>query len=111
MNEVLQYLNNMITTVNPGFNVCIPERHPCQKGSNELSDDQWNYIDLINKLQRHTRCSPAYCFRVKNEQQYCRFNYLKENTFVRDDGHSQPELVTKKNDPFINLHSKLQLQG
>jgi hypothetical protein len=30
---------------------------------------------------------------------------------VQDNGHGQPELVIKRNDPFINLHSRLQLQG
>ncbi len=40
MNEVVQYLNNMITTVNPKLNVRISEWNSYQKGSNELSDDQ-----------------------------------------------------------------------
>ena len=30
---------------------------------------------------------------------------------MRDDGHGQPELVTARNDPLINPHSRLQLQG
>ncbi len=30
---------------------------------------------------------------------------------MRDDGHDQPKLITKRNDPFINPHSRLQLQG
>jgi hypothetical protein len=93
----------------------VPERHPCQKKSNELNDDQQDYIDLINKLQRHTRCSPAYCLRINREgQQICRFRYPKEiveRTFVRDDNNGQPELVTRRNDQYINSHSRLQLQG
>jgi hypothetical protein len=114
MNVVVQYLDALVTTINPGLNEPIPEQHPCQKPNNELYDDQQDYINLINKLQRHTRCSPAYCLRVKDGQQFCRFGYPKENvehTFVRDDVRDQPELVTKRNDPFINPHSRLQLQG
>src|SRR3989337_85299 len=103
MNEVVQYLDNLITTINPGLDMPVPERHPCQKSGNELSDDQQDYIDLINRLQRHTRCSPTYCLRIKDGQQNCRFGYPKENiehTLVRDDGRGQPELITKRNDPL-----------
>ncbi len=45
----------------------VPEQHPCQKKSSELYDDQQDYIDLINKLQRYTRCSPTYCLRINKE--------------------------------------------
>ncbi|PKC54020.1 hypothetical protein RhiirA1_355369, partial [Rhizophagus irregularis] len=44
----------------------------------------------------------------------CRFGYPKEiveRTFVRDDSRGQLELVTARNDQYINLHSQLQLQG
>jgi ATP-dependent DNA helicase PIF1 len=115
MSEVVRYLNSLTTTINPGLNAPIPDKHPCQKDRSELLDDQQDYIDLINKLQRHTRCSPSYCLRVdRGNKQSCRFGYPKENveqTFVRDDGHGQPELITARNDPFINAHSRLQLQS
>ncbi|PKB91697.1 hypothetical protein RhiirA5_447944 [Rhizophagus irregularis] len=115
MNEVVQYLDNLVTTINPGLDMPVPERYPCQKQKSEIRDDQQDYIDLINKLQRHTRCSPRYCLRIDKEgRQFCKFKYSKEiveKTFVRDDGHGQPELVTARNDPYINPHSQLQLQG
>ncbi|PKC53999.1 hypothetical protein RhiirA1_355380, partial [Rhizophagus irregularis] len=44
----------------------------------------------------------------------CRFRYPKEiveRTFVRDDNNGQLELVTRRNDQYINSHSQLQLQG
>src|SRR5437763_15609753 len=43
----------------------------------------------------------------------CRFEYQKEksnHTLVCNNGHNQPELVTVRNDPLINLHNRLQLQ-
>ena len=30
---------------------------------------------------------------------------------MRNDEHGQPELVTARNDPYVNPHSQLQLQG
>uniref|UniRef100_U9TU85 Helitron helicase-like domain-containing protein n=1 Tax=Rhizophagus irregularis (strain DAOM 181602 / DAOM 197198 / MUCL 43194) TaxID=747089 RepID=U9TU85_RHIID len=81
----------------------------------KLRDDQQDYIDLINKLQRHTQCNPSYCLRINREsKQVCRFGYPKEiveRTFVRDDSRGQLELVTARNDQYINPHSRLQLQG
>src|SRR3954453_4495036 len=106
MSEVVRYLNTLTTTINPGLNAPIPDRHSCQKDRSEQLNDQQDYIDLINKLQRHTQCSCSYCLHVNwDGKQSCRFGYPKENidqTSVRDDGHGQPELITARNDPFIN---------
>jgi len=111
MNEIVKYANSLVTTINAP----IPNCHPCQKDHSELQDDLQDYIDLINKLQQHTRCSPSYCIHINQKgEQICRFKYPKEksdHTFVRDDGHGRPELVTARNDPLINPHSRLQLQG
>ena len=30
---------------------------------------------------------------------------------MRDDSHGHPELVIAKNNPYINPHSRIQLQG
>ena len=86
MNEVVQYLDSLVTTVNSGLDMPVPERHSCQKESKELRNDQQDYIDLINKLQRYTQCSSSYYFCVNREsKQFCRFGYPKEiieQTFV-----------------------------
>jgi hypothetical protein len=39
MNKVIQYLDSLVTTINPGFDMPIPEQHPYQKKSNKLHDD------------------------------------------------------------------------
>jgi len=113
-NKVIQYLDSIVTTINPNINAAIPQRHPCQKESNEINDDLQDYVELINKLQRHTRCSTSYCIRSKDGQQVCRFGYPKDindHSFVREDKQGQPELVTSRNDPYINPHNRIQLQG
>jgi hypothetical protein len=97
MNKVIQYLNSIVITINPDIHAPIPERHPCQKGLDKITDDLQDYIELINKLQKHTRYSPSYCLRTKNGQQVCRFGYPKERNdhlYIRDDNNGQPELVT-----------------
>jgi hypothetical protein len=65
MKKAIKYMDSIVTTINPEINAAIPVRHPCQKRSDETKDNsQQDYIELINKLQRHTRCSPLYCLRV-----------------------------------------------
>src|SRR4051812_6234090 len=66
-----------------------------------------DHIELISKLQRHTRHNSS-------RQQSCRFGYSKDHldhTIIREDNKGQLELVIARNDPFINPHNRLQLQG
>src|SRR5436853_3910266 len=96
------------------MNAAIPEQHPCQKGSDEIHDSTQDYIELINKLQCHTRCSPNYCIRKRADQQQCRFGYPKVHrdcTVIQEDDKGQLELITACNDPYINPYNRLQLDG
>src|SRR2546423_1107786 len=85
------------------------------KSSKRNKDDIQDYVELINKVQRHTRCSPSYCIRINREkQQVCRFRFPKEisdHSFIREDNHGQPKFISARNDPYINAHNRLQLQG
>ena len=51
MEEVVHYLDSLITTINPNANGPLPDNHPCQKQPKDLNDDMKDYIELINKLQ------------------------------------------------------------
>ncbi|GBC15565.1 ATP-dependent DNA helicase PIF1 [Rhizophagus irregularis DAOM 181602=DAOM 197198] len=114
MNNVVRYLDSLVTTKNPDQDAPVPAQHPCKKCPEELSDDLQDYIELVNKLQRHTRCNPAYCLRVDRAgKNICRFGYPKEitnDTYLRDN-KGQPELITARNDEYVNPHDRLQLQG
>ncbi|PKY35920.1 hypothetical protein RhiirB3_457516, partial [Rhizophagus irregularis] len=115
MKNVIDYIDSIVTTINPAIHAPVPEKHPCQKDSSEIDDGLQDYIELINKLQRHTRCSPSYCICTNREGvQTCKFGYPKEHigsTLIHDDKNGQPELLTARNDPYINPHNRIQLQG
>ena len=114
MKDVIQYLNFLVTTINSGLGIPVLDRYPCYKHFDELKYDLQDYIELINKLQCHTWCNSSYCLRIdRTGHQYCRFGYPKdptEDTYLRDD-NGQPKLITARNDPLINPHDRLQLQG
>ena len=97
--------------------------HPCRKGFNDvLSNIEEDYLDLVNTVQRHTKCNSAYCLRVDSDgNQYCRFHYpfdIQDKTFIKYNENKRkigseitPEIVAKRNDSRVNRHQQLQLQG
>ena len=126
---VCQYVDFLLSTWNP----CTPDEgwskpdiHPCQKSYLSLKDDQveTDYIDLLNSVQRHTKCSTKYCLRPgeKNSELKCRFNFPFDNcdktkldfeAVHTKSGQSKYKavIVTKRNDARLNRHQPLQLQG
>ncbi|CAG8559029.1 9051_t:CDS:10, partial [Scutellospora calospora] len=83
LRKVVQYIDSLVTMINPRPNAPIPDRHPCKKCRDELHDDLQDYIELEES------------------------NY----TFLRDDIYGNPELITARNDAYINPHNRLQIQG
>ena len=126
-----QYVDWILSTVNPNppdEDIWIrPEIHPCQRQFKDIPD--WDadsdYVDLLNTVQRHTRCSTNYCLRKKsNESELkCRFHFPidhssqtsiefeKIHSKNTDSNHYRAKIVTKRNDSRLNNHQRLQLQG
>ena len=55
-----------------------PVPHPCAlnvTGMNDVDDE--DYHNIVNTVQRHTKCSTAYCLKKNSAQQQlqCRFNF------------------------------------
>jgi hypothetical protein len=70
-----QYVDWLLSTVNPNppdEGMWIrPETHPCQRSHNGIPEHekQSDYVDLLNMVQRHTRCSTiSYCLRKKSNE-------------------------------------------
>ena len=68
---VCQYVDWLLSTVNPvqpEQELCIrPDIHPCKKRHKNISkyEQDSDYINLLNTVQRHTKCSTNYCLRKK----------------------------------------------
>lgn len=125
-----QYVDWLLSTDNPmppDHGMWIkPTVHPCQKWREDIPDHELesDYADLLNTVQRHTRCSTNYCLRKKhNESELkCRFHFPFEecpNTKLEfeevDSKNDQiqyiAKIVTQRNDPRLNNNQQLQLQG
>ena len=127
---VCQYVDWLLSTVNPNppdEDMWIrPEVHPCQRSHHDIPEHekQSDYVDLLNMVQRHTRCSTSYCLRKKsNETELkCRFHFpfdicpktkleFEKIHTSGDNEHYRAKIVTKRNDSRLNNHQQLQLQG
>ena len=85
--RICKYVDWLLSTCNPDppdENVWIkPSVHPCQVRYEDIdcTMNDNDYVDLLNSVQRHTRCSTSYCLRNRmNETELkCRFNFPVEN--------------------------------
>ena len=126
--KICQYYDWILSTCNPDppdeGDWIKPIIHPCQKNYNDIKESDNDYIDLLNMIQRHTRCSTSYCLRKKGNEKEpkCRFNFPfqhNEKTSLQFELiHSKDntpkykiQVVTKRNDSRLNSHQRLQLQG
>ena len=120
--KAITYVDWLVTTVNdsiPDDQWTLPQPHPCTISLIDVDDSAQteDYTNLVNTVQRHTRCSPAYCIKQKQNQQQpqCRFGYPKECTEQTDisfeqltNGELRATLTTKRNDPRVNSHNRLK---
>jgi len=51
---MVNYLDLLAIMINSGLDASASDRYPYQKHPEELHDDSKDYIELVNKLQRHT---------------------------------------------------------
>ena len=120
--SVLEYVDWLVTTCNeamPDETWNCPCPHPSAVDPQQIEDHNTDYHDLVNAVQRHTRCSTAYCLRRKAGHQdlKCRFDYplLEQHTSQinfskQPDGIIRATVSTKRNDPRVNSHNRVMLQ-
>ena len=125
--KLCQYHDFLISTCNPinPADFLKPLLHPCKRHFNNIIHDEYDndYCDLVNTVQRHTKCNSAYCLKEDKEgQQRCRFNFpidtvekthLNFEKVYRKNGKEtyRPIIVSERNDSRVNRHQRLQLQG
>ena len=70
----------------------IPQPHPSAARPSAVEDADADYHRLVNSVERHTRCSSAYCLRQKNVSvpAECRFSFPKG---LEEETHFNYELL------------------
>ena len=79
---VINYADWLVTTINeaiPQENWVVPSPHPSSLLIENVQNFNDDYQTLVNSVERHTKCSTAYCLRKKPGQEAtCRFNFPKD---------------------------------
>ena len=121
-------VDKLMSTVNPNIPYQSgwhkPEVHPCKKkyADTITTEAEEDYENLLNMVQRHTNCSSAHCLKEQNGESKCRFGYpiktcetthLEFERINLKNGQCRykAKVVTARNDPRLNQHKRLQLQG
>ena len=122
--EVLSYCDWFVTTCNdavPDELWSLPNPHPCTVSIHNVVDLEDDYHHLVNSIQRHTCCSAAYCLKKGLDNKlhnavltiYPRPNQTHSTRELEKlgDGIIRAILISKRNDPHLNSHSRLVLQN
>lgn len=71
-----------------------------------------DYNELINFVERHTKCTPQTCLRKVGPDVECRYKApwsLQEISTLEIDANGQPKHTPARNDDRLNLHSPAML--
>jgi len=114
--QIAQYFEQFICTTNPDITCPPAPVHPSKLRLSEVIDVKQDLAELLNRVQRHTKCSETYCLR-KNKRKggklECRFKYpveLKDHCEIVISEDNDVELLTARNDRYLNKYNPYILQ-
>jgi len=116
--QFIQFWDPLVSTMNPSINEPVSMIHPSAQHPSTLSYTHRELAQLLNRVQRHTRCT-SYCLRrpkgaPKEAELVCRFKYpkdIRELSEVIKDERGLLQFVTKRNDSVLNEYNTVQILG
>lgn len=112
------FWGDIISATNPfpreDENTPLIGRHPSNLSREEASNMKEDLANLLNWVERHTKCMPGYC-QVQRKVQgspdpqiFCRFDFplpCRHDAGVGLDSKSRVRFEPRRNDPLLNLHN------
>ena len=91
-----------------------PNDDPCLLDTNNIlaTDGYADYVALLNRVQRHTKCKDGACLRKKGQKKECRYKApWKEqpNSTLTCDELGKKEYALARNDDRLNVHNPKML--
>ncbi|KAJ1524609.1 hypothetical protein ONE63_011093 [Megalurothrips usitatus] len=102
--KIIEYFDTLISSTNPNVNAPPAVIHPCRIELEDIIDLKKDLAELLNRVQRHTKCTEGYC--IKNTG--CRFKFpkeMREFSEIQFKGNGEPEFVPKRNDERLNKYN------
>ena len=98
---VIAYADWLVTTMNdalPQNNWTVPSGHPSAISIDNVENLDRDYKSLVNSVERHTKCSTAYCIKISpGKQPTCRFHFPEVSRIkllLTLNSSDQPEVKT-----------------
>ncbi|KAK3914465.1 Vacuolar membrane-associated protein iml1 [Frankliniella fusca] len=113
---IVDYFKNLISAINPDSHTEINDDHPCRKVYGNVIDFQKDLAELLNTVQRHTRCSTEYCLRYnkRTKESKCRFGFpileLNEEAKCQANECGEIEFCPARNDDRLNKYNQFIIQ-
>lgn len=113
----INFWDQHVSTWHPNLNQPPAPIHPSAQLFHTLQDTKKELAEMLNRLQRHTRCAPGYCERRKKNtgETFCRFGYPKQcrdqSELSRDPGREFAEFNTRRNDSILNSYNSTFILG
>jgi len=116
LQEIANYFDKYISTENPDIECPPAVIHPSRTKLSEVVDIKKDLAQLLNRVQRHTRCTEGNCLRFnkKSKKTECRFKFpkdLQESTKLVITEDNDVELLTARNDPKLNKYNEYMIAG
>lgn len=118
------YFAGLVSAWNVGIGLAPAAEHPCRVRLSDiaLEDRERCLGELLNRVQRHTRCSEGYCLRrvkrvVDGEQVellQCRFKFpfvLAAEDVIIFDEKGEPAFIPRRNDPLLNNFNRIVIEA
>ena len=105
--RICEYFDNLCSAMIPR-RVPPAEIHPCRKLFSEVEDTEKDLCQLLNRVQRHTKCGSHCQRRKKGSRQYvCRFGFPKPlcetSRLIKENGAWKMEV--KRNDSLMSRYN------
>lgn len=106
-----EFFDKLISCKNPNVNVLPNLVHPCSQRGSEVTDVDDDLAQLVNRVQRHTKCSTSYCMKSKGGKKAnsCRFGFPKkccDETKIIESDDGTLDIEFERNDELVNKHNK-----
>lgn len=124
MDDFIKYWDNVITAWNPcrreDENTPLLGVHPCSRDHHSLRDTKEELAEMLNWVERHTKCMPGYCqvYRklpgTDEKIPVCRFEYpmtCRDSAGIGFDSKGRARFEPRRNDALVNGHSRPMMVG
>jgi ATP-dependent DNA helicase PIF1 len=117
LQSFITFWDKHVSTWHPAKDCPPAAIHPSAQEFATLADTKKDLAEMLNRVQRHTKCAPGYCERKKKgtEEIFCRFGFPKScrdaTVLEREEGKAFAELHTKRNDEILNAYNPAFILG